>query len=53
MLRAIIKHGLDPSRSFIIGDQPTDLEAGRRAGVKGYLFAGGDLDAFVRDTAGL
>ncbi|PZU01174.1 MAG: D,D-heptose 1,7-bisphosphate phosphatase [Brevundimonas sp.] len=53
LLRAIAEHHLDPARSFIIGDQPTDLEAGRRAGVKGYLFAGGDLDAFVHDTVDL
>lgn len=53
LTRAIAEHGLDPARSFIIGDQPTDIEAGRRAGVKGFLFEGGDLDAFVRETVGL
>lgn len=53
LLRANAEHDLDPGRSFIIGDQQTDLEAGRRAGVKGFLFEGGDLDAFVREKTGL
>ncbi len=53
LTRAIAEHDLDPARSFIIGDQPTDIKAGRRAGVKGFLFEGGDLDAFVRETVGL
>ena len=52
ILRAIEDHGLDPARSFLIGDQPTDLEAARRAGVKAFLFEGGDLDEFVRDLLG-
>ena len=47
ILRAIRDHGLDPARSILIGDRESDLEAARRAGVAGHLFAGGDLDAFV------
>jgi len=50
ILRAVGDFGLAPARSLIIGDKPSDLEAGRRAGVRGLLFAGGSLADAVRQA---
>jgi D-glycero-D-manno-heptose 1,7-bisphosphate phosphatase len=47
ILRAVADLGLDPARTVVIGDKPSDLEAARRAGVPGVLFPGGDLHAFM------
>jgi D-glycero-D-manno-heptose 1,7-bisphosphate phosphatase len=47
VLRALADFSIDPARALVIGDNERDLEAGRRAGVAGVLFPGGDLDAFV------
>ena len=52
ILNAIADLHIDPARSFLIGDQPTDLEAARRAGIPGFRFEGGDLDEFVKDLLG-
>ena len=48
LLRAMQDFAIDRERSFLIGDKESDMEAARRAGVKGHLFEGGDLDALVR-----
>ena len=37
----------NPVRSWLIGDQPRDVAAASAGGVRGRLFPGGDLDAFV------
>jgi D-glycero-D-manno-heptose 1,7-bisphosphate phosphatase len=50
VLRALADFAVSPDRAFLIGDQPSDIEAAWRAGVAGYLFRGGDLDAFVAKT---
>jgi D,D-heptose 1,7-bisphosphate phosphatase len=39
---------IDPARSVLIGDKESDIAAARAAGVRGLLFTGGDLLAFVR-----
>jgi D-glycero-D-manno-heptose 1,7-bisphosphate phosphatase len=40
---------VDSTASFLIGDKDIDMEAARSAGLRGYLFAGGDLASFVND----
>lgn len=52
ILRAIAEHHIDPARSFMIGDQPTDMEAAKRAGIPGFRFEGGNLDDFARELLG-
>jgi len=47
ILKALADWAIDPGRAVLIGDQPSDLEAARRAGIAGALFPGGDLDAFL------
>jgi D-glycero-D-manno-heptose 1,7-bisphosphate phosphatase len=39
---------LDTSRSVMVGDQDTDMQAAAAAGIEGHLFRGGDLLAFLR-----
>lgn len=50
ILRAAREHDLELGRSVLIGDRPSDLEAARRAGVRGVLYAGGDLAAVLREA---
>lgn len=38
---------VDRARSFLIGDQPSDLVAGRAAGLPSFHYNGGDLRDFV------
>lgn len=45
--RLVEAWSVDPSASFLIGDKPTDLGAAHAAGIRGFLYAGGPVDAFV------
>lgn len=47
LLRAMAEHEVDRARSVLIGDKASDLEAARRAGVRGISYGGGDLFALV------
>jgi histidinol phosphatase-like enzyme len=38
----------DTVNSLLIGDKDSDIEAALAAGLKGHLFSGGNLEAFVR-----
>ena len=47
LLRALADFGVAPQDAFMIGDKPSDMEAARRAGVRGVFYAGGDVEALV------
>jgi D,D-heptose 1,7-bisphosphate phosphatase len=47
LLQALEEWPIRRDGTFIIGDKDSDMEAGRRAGIPGHLFAGGDLRAFL------
>jgi len=51
ILRALSEWPIDKAASVMVGDKPSDLEAALRAGIRGVLFAGGDLAVFLRDEA--
>ncbi|KJC50874.1 HAD-IIIA family hydrolase [Bradyrhizobium sp. LTSP857] len=39
---------VDLTRSMVIGDKPSDIEAAQAAGLPGHLFEGGNLEAFLK-----
>lgn len=51
ILQAMADWPVNATRSLLVGDKPSDLEAARRAGIRGVLFPGDDLRAFLTDLA--
>lgn len=51
ILQALEDWPIDREASILVGDKGSDLEAARRAGVRGVLFAGGDLKMFLAAEA--
>lgn len=52
LLKALKRFPADLERSFMIGDQATDMQAAQAAGVSGHLFTGGRLDHLVDQVLG-
>ena len=52
ILRAFEEYDIDKDAAFLIGDKPRDVESAEAAGIKGYLFRGGNLLNFVKEIVG-
>lgn len=42
------KWNIDKKKSFLIGDQITDMQFAKKAGIKGYLFKKKNLYKFIK-----
>jgi D-glycero-D-manno-heptose 1,7-bisphosphate phosphatase len=51
LLRALADWPVDVAASILVGDKPSDLEAAERAGIRAFLFDGGDLSTFLESKA--
>jgi len=49
LLQAMGDWRADPAKSLLIGDKESDVAAAAAAGIRGYLFEGGNLLEFVEN----
>ena len=47
LLKALTDFNVAPADAVMIGDKPSDMEAARRAGLRGVPYEGGDLEVLV------
>ena len=47
IFQAFSEWDIDRGRSFLIGDKPSDVQAAEAAGIRGFIFPGGNLHDFV------
>ena len=52
ILRGLAEQGLSAVECVLVGDNDSDVEAARRAGVEGFLFTGGNLQDFLKAKLG-
>jgi D-glycero-D-manno-heptose 1,7-bisphosphate phosphatase len=48
VLQALGEWDIDQGQSFLIGDKPSDVQAAEAAGIRGYIFPGGNLHDFIK-----
>jgi D,D-heptose 1,7-bisphosphate phosphatase len=52
IFRALSDLQIDKNHSFLIGDKASDIECAHGAGIKGFLFTGGNLAVFLDGCVG-
>ncbi len=50
LLKGLLELDGDPDRSFFVGDKQTDMQAAEAAGIRGFLFTGGNLLEFLQNS---
>jgi D-glycero-D-manno-heptose 1,7-bisphosphate phosphatase len=51
ILKALSEWPINREASILVGDKPSDMEAATRAGIRGVLFPGGNLNTFLQAEA--